>query len=190
MDGLHFMGLACASSRTPPSSADLVRLAVLAVEQGFVVCDGLPDPPDDPTNRISPEQVPATEAAGEGAINAWRNGFEASVLLEEDWTVQVVTSLVPAHLDRSWIERIAPLIGAATTLSDAYVGFLSDDPNTDFEFATEDPPFEVTDPLTLAYFGRRYLDDNGSLPAFAEDAEVDIALPRGRLVVPTLADLA
>lgn len=190
MEGLHFIGLAYSTTGTSPSAEDVVRLAALAVEQGFTVCDGWPSPPEDPTNRISPEQAPATESGREGTIHAWRGGFEAWVSLEHDWTVQVLTPLVPADLDRGWIERIVPLIGASTTVSGAYIGFRTDDPATDFSFTSEDPPFEITDPLTLAYFGRRYLDDNGSLPDFAENAEVDIELANGRLVVPRLADLA
>lgn len=48
---------------------------------------------------------------------------------------------------------------------------------------------ELTDPLAVVYVGRRYLDDNG-VPAFAAGADLDVALPAGRLIAPSVAEQA
>jgi hypothetical protein len=187
MDGLHFIGLGH-DDREPPEPDDHRRLGARIEEQGFTLCDGTPEPPDDPTNRIEAAQVPDRTASHDRWLNVWRNGVEAVVRLEDDWAVQVIDPFTPVEIDRTWIEQLAPLIGAATEVADTYVGWVSNDDDDDLSFALEDPPFELSEPLAVVYVGQRYLDDNGP-PAFAEGAELDLSLPGGRLIVASLEEL-
>ncbi|MBE1501502.1 hypothetical protein H4696_008602 [Amycolatopsis lexingtonensis] len=181
-DIVHFMGLPYDGSRPPSSAGDVARLAEALQDNGFAVSEPLP-PSGGPGDGDNP------------ALEVWQQGFGAEVSLEKDWTVQVLISVEyidvvrDAVAGRRGIELLARLIGTLAELADPYLGFISTDAGDDLSFLVEDRPVEITEPLALAYFGRRYLDDWGTTPDFAGGAEYTAQLSGGVLVIPALEGL-
>lgn len=190
-DEVRFIGLVFDDARVRPSPHDVRRLVSVMEDRGFSVSEQLPSGrPETSTEGDRAEDDRGT------TLQVWHQDFFAArVVLETDWMVQIVTDVRDIHvvgdpeLSRRGIDLLVRLVGAVTEVADTYLGFLSNEEDDDLSFVVEDPPVEITEPLALVYLGSRYLDDWPEAPAFAADAELDVALPAGRLIVPSLADL-
>ncbi|NBH11182.1 hypothetical protein [Amycolatopsis sp. SID8362] len=124
-------------------------------------------------------------------VEAGRDGFSAAVTVESDGMVEIAYDVLLTDVVRAGrrgVEHLARLVGVVGQVADTYLGFIST-AGEDLSFVGEERPVEVTEPLALFYFGRRYFDDWGAVPEFLADAEFTMDVPGGRVVVPVLAAL-
>ena len=183
MENLHFVAIPADDDRPEVAVEDRVRLAESIAKAGFMLCEGMPDPPARPTNVMEP-----ADAAAAGGLSAWHDGFEATVVFDDDWTVHIMVPLTLVDVERDadlgaeGLRLMAKLIGAAADVADPYVGFVSVEADDNISFVVDERPFVVEEPLALLYLGPRYLEDNG-FPDYAADAAIDIPAGAGRVII-------